>query len=84
MIRIRSLVRLCSGFSSACWTEGRAAFSFLAISAFDMPDLIRNRLASAESSRSQMSFCFDMGLILKKLGRKPTFFLNHARVFDTK
>jgi len=84
MMRIRSLVRLCSGFSSACCTEGRDAFNFRAMSALVKPDSNRNCLASAERSLSEYMRRFDMGSMVKKLGEKPTFFLKRRCVFDMK
>jgi len=74
-MRMRSLVRLCSGFSSACCNEGRATRSLRAISAFDSPDLTRHRFASAASSGSENIFRFGMAEDLQKVRQKTNFIL---------
>jgi len=63
MMRMRSLVRLWSGFSSACCTDGLEAFNFRAISALVMPDSERNRLASAARSLSEYIRLFDTNAV---------------------
>lgn len=64
MMRMRNLVRLCSGFSSACCIEGRATPNFREISALVIPDLTRNRLANEASSLSEMTRRFDMDVVV--------------------